>query len=187
MLKIVRWYVGSDFRLEWLPVEGSDNKPPEAATSTQAASLTDMLCNYATGLPAVRENKRLRSVLQSSAFRTAFAMLLSKQYDKAPDCEEMQSDDGAPGSKDSHADDDGTMVVVAAAANLLCCICAVVGCRRHGHGASSDPFTGSKPHVSAHIPSSIKNLSDMRCWEELQLESIYFRPTYIRHADGAPL
>ncbi|KAJ6437560.1 6-hydroxy-D-nicotine oxidase [Purpureocillium lavendulum] len=40
VLKIVRWHVGSDFRPEWLLVEGSDDKPPEAEPSTQAANLT---------------------------------------------------------------------------------------------------------------------------------------------------
>ncbi|PWI64538.1 hypothetical protein PCL_09551 [Purpureocillium lilacinum] len=103
VLKIVRWHV-SDFRPKWLPMEGSDDKPPEAEPSTQAANFTDAFCNYAAGLPA------------SSAFQTAFATWLSKQCDEAPDGEELQSDDGARGSKGSHADEDGSTVVVAEAA-----------------------------------------------------------------------
>ncbi|KAL3954478.1 hypothetical protein ACCO45_010041 [Purpureocillium lilacinum] len=66
VLKIVRWYVGSDFRPMWLPVEGGNDKPPEAEPSTQAASLTDALCNYDAGLSAVRE--KLHGKPQSSVF-----------------------------------------------------------------------------------------------------------------------
>ncbi|PWI65252.1 hypothetical protein PCL_07302 [Purpureocillium lilacinum] len=116
VLKIVRWHVGSDFQLEWLPAEGGNDKPPEAALSTQAANVADAFCNCAAGLVAVREDKRLHSKLQSSAFRTALLPLLLRQCDEAPDGEEMQSDDGARGSRGSHANDDGSTVAVAAAA-----------------------------------------------------------------------
>lgn len=116
VLRIVRWYVGSDFRPEWLPVEGSSDKPPELEPSTQAASLTDAFCNYAAGLPMVRDDPKLRRKLQSSEFRTALATWLSKQCDEEPDSEEMRSHDGARGSRGSHAEDDGKTVVVAAAA-----------------------------------------------------------------------
>ncbi|KAK4072794.1 hypothetical protein Purlil1_13272 [Purpureocillium lilacinum] len=81
-LKIVRWYVGGDFRPKWLEVEGGNDKPPEAEPPTQAATLTDMLCNYATGLPMVREDKGLHSRLQSLAFRTALATWLLEQCDE---------------------------------------------------------------------------------------------------------
>ena len=58
VLKIVRWHV-SDCRPESLPVEGSDDKPPEAEPSTQAAKLADAFCNYPAGLPVVREDKKV--------------------------------------------------------------------------------------------------------------------------------
>ncbi|KAJ6436772.1 Maltose permease MAL31 [Purpureocillium lavendulum] len=112
VLKIVRWHV-SECRPQWLPVEGSD-KAPEAEPSTQAADLTDALCNYDSGLSAVRE--KLHSKLQSSVFRSAFAAWLSEQCGGEPDGEEMPPDDGAWGSKSSPADDDGSTVLVAPAA-----------------------------------------------------------------------
>ncbi|KJZ70998.1 hypothetical protein HIM_09609 [Hirsutella minnesotensis 3608] len=117
VLKIVRWYVGGDFRREWLPVEGSGGEPPGSEPSTQAASLTDAFCNYAAGLPMVFEDEKLRHRLQTSAFRTALAMWLSEQCDDAePDGQGTRSDDGARGSRGSHAKDDESAVVVAAAA-----------------------------------------------------------------------
>ncbi|KAJ6439190.1 hypothetical protein O9K51_08602 [Purpureocillium lavendulum] len=115
VLKIVRWHV-SDSRPKWLPMEGSDDKPPEAAPSTQAANLTDAFCNYAAGLTAVQEDEGLYSKLQSSAFRTALATWLPEQCGEEPDSKEMSSGDGARGSRDPHAKDDGSTVVVAAAA-----------------------------------------------------------------------
>jgi len=104
VLKIVRWHV-SDCRPEWLPVGGSDEKPPEAAPSTQATDLTDAFCGYAAIL--VPKDERLHSKLQSSAFRTDLLALLLRHCGGQPDGEEMQLDDGAWGSKGSHADDDG--------------------------------------------------------------------------------
>lgn len=62
-------------------MEGGNDKPPEAAPSTQAANLTDAFGNYATGLPAVREDKGLYSKLQLSALRIALATWLSQQSD----------------------------------------------------------------------------------------------------------
>ncbi|KAK4073268.1 hypothetical protein Purlil1_13123 [Purpureocillium lilacinum] len=46
VLKIVCWYVRSDFRPNGLPEEGGA-EPADAETSTQAASLTDAFRNYA--------------------------------------------------------------------------------------------------------------------------------------------
>ena len=97
-------------------MESSHDKPPEAEPSTQAANLTDTFCNYAAGLTAVREDKRLHSQLQSSAFRTALATWLSKQCDEGLDDEEMQSGDAARGSRGPHTRGDGSTVVLAAAA-----------------------------------------------------------------------
>ena len=66
VLKIVRWHV-SECRPKWLPVEGSD-KPPEAEPSTQAANVTDAVCNYAAGQTAEREDEGLYSKLRRRRF-----------------------------------------------------------------------------------------------------------------------
>ncbi|KAJ6438036.1 hypothetical protein O9K51_09458 [Purpureocillium lavendulum] len=66
------------------------------------------------GLSAVRE--KLHSKLQSSVFRSAFAAWLSEKCGGEPDREEMQSGDGARGSRDPHAEDDGSTVIMATAA-----------------------------------------------------------------------
>jgi len=161
VLKIVRWHVG-DCRPKWLPVEGS-HKPPEAEPSTQAASLTDALCNYDAGLSAVRE--KLHSKLQSSVFRSAFAAWLSEQCGGEPGGEEMQSADGAWGSKGSHADDDGSTVVLAAAA----------AAKAPGVGRPVDPKPAAKeaakptakPDATRDAP--LPEVDDPRCMAEGRL------------------
>ncbi|KAJ6436872.1 reverse transcriptase domain protein [Purpureocillium lavendulum] len=88
VLDIVRWYVGSDFRPDWLPTEGMVDEASGSEPSTLAANLTDAFCNYATRLPVVSANEQLRRKLETSTFRIALATWFSEQ------CAEEQKTDG---------------------------------------------------------------------------------------------
>jgi hypothetical protein len=79
VLDIVRWYVGTDFRPDWLPTEAGRDEEPGSERSKQAVNLTDAFCNYARGIPGFSENAILCRKLESLAFRNALAKWFSEQ------------------------------------------------------------------------------------------------------------